>query len=220
MAETPAQRITDEVYERLWHDIVTGALPSGARLSVPGIAERLHVSRTPARDAVQRLVQERLAHEEQRRGAVVAQLGLRELAKLYEVREVLEGLAARLAVENAGRRLVSALSEVMAEHEQAAEAEDFAQHMEIDMRFHALVRQAAGNPELVRLLDGIQAQVRLAMHTTSVSGGPRRALHDHQMILAAIQSGDPEAAESAARAHVSRLHAFLLGQAGAEAAAV
>lgn len=215
----PAQRITDEVHRRLRDDIANGVLPPGARLSVPAIAEKLQVSRTPVRDAVLRLVQEQLAREEPRRGAVVAQVGLRELASLYEVREMLEGLAARLAVENAGRRLVYALREVLAGHYRAVEAEDLAGHMETDVRFHALVREAAGNPELVRLLDSIQARVRLAMQMTQTSGGPRRALHDHQAILAAIERGDPGAAEQAARAHVARLRASFLARASDQAAA-
>ncbi len=84
------------------------------------------------------------------------------------------------------------------------------------MRFHALVRQAGGNPEVIRLLDDIQTQIRLAMRTTTVTAGPRHALADHRTILAAIESGDPAEAERAARAHISRLRLALLASAKEE----
>ncbi|MGH3636939.1 MAG: GntR family transcriptional regulator, partial [Mycobacterium sp.] len=164
-------------------------------------------------------VLERLAREEPRRGAVVARVGLRDLAVLYEVREVLEGLAARLAVENSGRRLVRALHETTDEHEQSVAAGDMEQHMFHDLHFHALIRDAAGNAEVKRLLDDIQTQVRLAMQTTAITAGPQRALADHRVLLAAIESGDPIAAEQAARAHIARLRQALLERTDDEAVA-
>lgn len=205
-------RVADAVYERLREMIFSGALPPGARLSVPALAEQLDVSRSPVRDAVLRLAQERMAREEPRRGAVVASVGIAELVSIYEVREVLEGLVARLAVENAGRKLVRALREALDEHEAAMRAADLAASTEADVRFHRLLREAAGNPEAVRMLDEVQTQVRLAMRTTTVTAGPRQAVDDHRAILTAIETGDALAAEQAARAHIFRLRGVLLRQ--------
>lgn len=211
---TTASRIADAVYERLREEVLSGQLTPGSRLSVPALAERLRVSRSPVRDAVLRLIQDRLAVEEPRRGAVVAQMGPTELAALYEVREVLEGLATRLAVENSGRRLVEALRGALAEHERAVRVADIAGHTAADLRFHALIRRASGNTEVAHLLEGIQSRVRLAMRTTTITGGPHNAVRDHRAILAAIEAGDPAAAEAAARAHIARLHAVLLAHPG------
>lgn len=216
MAEKTAGRINDAIYSRLREEIIAGQLPPRSRLSVPALAERLHVSRSPVRDAIVRLIQDRLATEEPRRGAVVTLVGPRELATIYEVREVLEGLAARLAIECAGRRLVDALRDTMHTHERAVAEGDMFRHMECDMHFHALIREAAGNPELKRMLDEIQTQVRLAMQTTVVTGGPRRALEDHRAILAAFEDSDPVAAEQAARAHIARLRVALLARSDTE----
>lgn len=207
-------RVADDVYERLREMILSGELEPGSRLSVPALAETLAVSRSPVRDAVLRLVQERLAHEEPRRGALVATVGAAELADIYEVRELLEGLAARLAVENAGRRLVRALQDTLGEHEEAARRSDLTATTAADMRFHSLIRDAAGNGEMIRVLEDIQSQVRLAMRTTTVTAGPRQAIDDHRSILTAIEAGDPDAAERAARAHIFRLRTILLEQAG------
>src|SRR5579875_1256952 len=90
-------RIADAVYERIRDAIFTGALPPDARLSVPALADRLGVSRSPVREAVMRLIHDRLAVEEPRRGAVIARIEPADLIHIYEVREALEGLAVSLA---------------------------------------------------------------------------------------------------------------------------
>jgi DNA-binding GntR family transcriptional regulator len=205
-------RVADRVHQELRERIIAGDLPAGARLSVPALATQLGVSRSPVREAVVRLVHERLAREEPRRGAVVADVSLRSLISIYEVREVLEGLAARLAVENAGRRLIRTLEEVLTEHERAVERVDLTAASEADMAFHRLVREAADNPEVVRMLDEVQTQVRLAMRTTQVTRGPKLAVADHRAIFTAMEAGDPAAAEQAARAHIARLKATLAEQ--------
>lgn len=210
--DTAGPRVADSVADRLREMIFSGELAPGTKLSVPALAESLEVSRSPVRDAVMRLVRERLAREEPRRGAVVAHVGPVELASIYEVREVLEGLAARLAVENAGRRLVRALRQTVDEHEAAVRVADLVASTEADMHFHRQIRQAAGNEEVVRLLDDVQTQVRLAMRTTTVTAGPRQALDDHRAIVTAIDAGDAVAAEQAARAHIRRLRGVLLRQ--------
>ncbi|MEU8353546.1 GntR family transcriptional regulator [Streptomyces sp. NPDC048845] len=207
-------RVTDRVHQELRDRIFAGDLPAGARLSVPALAERLGVSRSPVREAIVRLVHERLAREEPRRGAVVADVSLKSLIAIYEVREVLEGLATRLAVENAGRRLLRTLEEVLGEHERAVSAVDLTAASEADVTFHRLIREAADNAEVVRMLDDVQTQVRLAMRTTQVTGGPKLAIADHRAIVRAMEAGDPAAAEGAARAHIARLRAVLAGQAG------
>lgn len=212
-----SDRVTDSVYEALREAIFSGILPAGGKLSVPALAEKLNVSRSPVREAVVRLTQDRLAVEQPRRGAVVAQVGVQELAELYVVREVLEGVAARLAVERGGPRLVEDLSEVLDRHEQAVSVSDVAAHTELDMHFHQLLRQACGNGHVIRMLDEIQAQVRLAMVTTRVTGGPRQAVKDHRAIVEAVAAGDPERAERVARAHIVRLRDAL--QAGTAPAA-
>lgn len=213
MKASSAGRIADAVYEHLREQIFSGELPPGARLSVPALAETLEVSRSPVRDAVLRLTRERLASEEPHRGAVVASVGPADLAAIYQVREVLEGLAARLAVENSGRRLFDQLRAVLEDHQEAVEAADLNRHFKQDMQFHALIRRACGNPDVVRLLDDVQTQIRLAMRTTTITGGPRHAVADHRDILAAMESGDPDAAEVAARRHIARLRLALLGSA-------
>lgn len=206
----PTERIADAVYEQLREAVLTGQFPAGSRLSVPSLASELEVSRSPVREAVQRLVKDRLAVEEPRRGAIVSNVSPEELAALYQVREVLEGLAARIAAEHPDPNFISILETTMNNHRTAVNEADWAAHAEYDSQFHSLLRRQSGNSELIRSLDDIQVRVRLGMTKTSVSSGMQVALSDHQAIFDAIKESDGNAAERVARRHISRLRESLL----------
>ncbi|MGI8880253.1 MAG: GntR family transcriptional regulator [Jatrophihabitans sp.] len=202
-------RVVDEVYGKLLESIFSKHIPPGSRLSVPALADQLGVSRTPIREAVLRLVREGLAVEQPRRGAVLVTFDHEELQSLYLVREVLEGLAARLAAEHLTPESARELTEAHALHERAVSAHDLAAHYEHDSRFHELTRLASGNAALLDGLTRVQAKVRLAMSTTSRRAGPEMALRDHRKILEAILRRDPVKAEGEARAHIARLRSYL-----------
>ncbi|MEU2611025.1 GntR family transcriptional regulator [Micromonospora sp. NPDC007271] len=203
------ERVGELLYRTLRDRIISGELRPGTRLSVPALAEEFQVSRSPVRDAVIRLVQDELARETMNRGAVVARIEADELVSLYEAREALEWAAARLAAERYTPALRRRLLALLTEHRQVAEAGDFARHIELDAAFHSEIRQAAQSPVLARMLDRVQGRVLIAMRSTSLTGGMKQAVADHQAIFEALGSGDPEAAGEAARAHISRLKELL-----------
>jgi DNA-binding GntR family transcriptional regulator len=202
-------RVADDVYSRLLEAILSHDLAPGARLSVPALASMLGVSRTPVREAVLRLIREGLAVEEPRRGAMLIGFAVEDLVHIYEVREVLEGQAARLAALRATDQECDDMRDAVKAHAEAVAANDVARHFDLDMRFHMLTRQATRNADLAAILDQIQTKIRVAMITTVVSFGPAEALADHQRILAQIAARDPDGAEDAARRHIQRLRKLL-----------
>lgn len=208
LAPLPHQpRVADSVHRTLHDAIIAGQFPPGSRLSVPHLAQQLDVSRSPVREAVQRLVQEGLATEEPHRGAVVAMLDPTELVPLYEVREALEGLAARLAATQGEPTQLEALRHAYEEHASALERGEAAQHVPLDMAFHAVLRTASHNDELCSYLERVQGKIAIAM----LGGNPllwsRQAIVEHEAILRAVLARDPEEAERAARAHIARVRA-------------
>jgi DNA-binding GntR family transcriptional regulator len=141
---------------------------------------------------------------------MVARIGGEDLQALYEVREVLESLAARRATKRLDSTVMSALLSLVEQHRKALEREDLAGHVRLDMRFHLQIRELAGNQPLAEMLNRLQGQVRLAMHSLwGRDGAPQRALEDHEKILAVLLSSDPDAAEKAARAHITRVRTDL-----------
>lgn len=204
-------RVADHIYLRLRDAILSNQLSPGSRLSVPSIARQFGVSRSPVREAVQRLVQDGLASEEPHRGAVVTSLKPEELVSLYQVREVLEGLAVRLAAEHATRDELAAMQVTLQQQTDAVERGDLQQHIVLDLRFHALIREAARNDDLTEFLERVQSKVMIAMLSGDSATWPKQAVAEHRRILEAILAGDADAAEAAARAHVVRVREAIAG---------
>ncbi|WP_147919019.1 GntR family transcriptional regulator [Ruania zhangjianzhongii] len=202
--------LADQAYGVLRDAILSHALPPGSKLSVPEVARWLDISRSPAREAITRIQHDGLADYVPHRGAVVSRIDPEALAEIYAIREVLEGLAARLAAERADEAALARLDVLWTAHAEAVEAGDTAAHVRLDGEFHHRIREAAGNERLTESLGRLQGQIRLAMATTSRrGGGPPVALAEHRAILDAIRSGDGESAEQVARGHIRRLRESL-----------
>lgn len=203
--------LTDRTYEAIKTAILRNQLAPGTALSVPELARQLNVSRTPVREAVQRLIYEGLANHVSRRGAEVSKVDIADLRELYVVREILEGLAARLATERLDAAGLTSLREILAEHEGVLGAgTDHAAHVELDIRFHRTIREIAANPHLTATLEPIAGRSHLALHSLWRSmDAPRFALDEHIHIVDAMATGDPNLAEDVARRHISRLRVRL-----------
>lgn len=205
--ETDAEvGLAERAYISLRDSILAHELRPGTRLSVPVVADRLGISRSPAREAIARIAHEGLANVTPNRGAVVADVADEDLVEIYQLREVLEGLACRLAAPKFKESDVHELESLVAEHATAIDAEDVERHYELDGAFHSAIRQVAANERLSSSLDLLQGQIRLGMYRTHRSpGGMNQALAEHRLILDALRLGDPAVAESAGRAHIARL---------------
>lgn len=199
----PRQRLADHVYDVLRGRILARSLVPGDRLSVPLLAAELELSRSPVREAVQRLVVEGLAEEEVNRGARVAGVAAEDLADVFAVRAVLEGLAVSLAATGDTTDVVAALRASVADHSDAIQADDEQAIVAADQAFHQALLEAAGNPHLDRALGPLLGRVQVAMLSGDLSRWQREALAEHRTILAAIREGDALAAERAARDHVA-----------------
>lgn len=205
-------RIADAVFSHLRRAIVRHELPPDFHLSVPSLAARFGISRSPVHEAVKRLVQEGLATEFPRRGAFVTSYRSPALLPLYELRCVLEGFAAGLAAERASVTVIGEMRQLLKREAEAVARDDVERHIEIDIEFHRLVLSAAANPALDETLTALYERIRAAMTARVVPTGPRQALADHRSVLSAIEKRDSVAADSCARAHVMRVYGLLAAQ--------
>lgn len=203
------QRLADRAYDVLRDRILARSLVAGDRLSVPVLAAELELSRSPVREAVQRLVIEGFAEEELHRGARVAGLDAgdaEDLADVFAVRGVLEGLAAGLAAGRAAASdatdLAAPLRASIADHTDAIETGDERAIIAADHAFHLALLEAARNPHLDRALGPLLGRAQVAMISDDLSR-PGEVLAEHKAIVAAIVEGDALAADRAARDHVA-----------------
>ncbi|MEV1130489.1 GntR family transcriptional regulator [Agromyces sp. NPDC049794] len=196
--------MTDAVTDALREAILSGLFAPPAWLREDELAQSLDVSRTPVREALRRLTDEGLTQRVANRGTVVSPMTLDEILAVYAVRESLEGLAARTA---AGRRPAGLVDELKRVHEAmvAAADEDPSRIATLNLEFHRLIRDAAGNPYLTRFLTQVEHAVRRFGQTTfAIPGRGADANDEHLGILEAIAEGDQELAGARATAHMRR----------------
>ena len=174
----------------------------GDRLVESELADRLGVSRTPVREALQRLETQSLLTRDGR-SLIVASLDHTQMAELYVVRGTLEGLAARLAARHATPEEIAVLRDMLAADQ--ALTHDPAGLSRANRRFHKQIHLASHNRFLVQQLDLVHRSMAL-LATTSIAAEGRGAdtLAEHGRIVDAIAAGDGDAADAALRSHISQ----------------
>ena len=194
--------VQKDAYTLILEAIDTGLYRPGDRLVESELAERFGVSRTPIREALQRLETQSLLTRDGR-SLIVASLDHNQLSELYVVRAELEGLAARLAARHATAEEARVLRD-MVEADQAllGNPKGLAR---ANRRFHKQIHLASHNRYLVQQLDLVHRSMAL-MATTSLAAEGRGevALAEHSAIVTAIENRDEMAAYQALRDHISK----------------
>jgi len=196
--------LLDRVADQIRAAILGGAFAPGSRLSVPQLSRQLNVSRTPAREALIRLQHEGLVRVIPRKGAVVLHGSSQDLVELFQFREALEGMAARLAARSMTAAEKANLRAIAQAHADAVYREDLAAHLALDTEFHSAIAAGSRNTRIKDELDKLRSQLVLLSRATSITpGGMDQSVIDaHEAIVAAIDDADPSEADHAARAHV------------------
>ena len=194
--------LADRAYHAIREMIVSVELRPGAVIDERGLMERLGIGRTPTREALRRLAQERLVEVYPRRGMFVTSVEIRDLASLAEVRSALESHAARLAAERATEEDRSELEALLGELGGRSEL-DVRELMALDERIHRQVSRCAHNPFLEATLEEYYV-LALRIWYLALDRAPEleRAVLGHRELLEAIRDGDADRAEATMRRHV------------------
>jgi DNA-binding GntR family transcriptional regulator len=191
----------DFVYESLRDAIWDGRIAVGERVREEEIARNLGVSRTPVREALQRLHQRGLLVFGAGRGLTVALLSQHQVLQLYAMREILEGSAARFAAEHATAPEIAVLWRL--QKELCKPDHDTMALVTLNRRLHQAIYEAAHNQYLLQTLSVLHDSLAL-LHSTTFRVPSRRLESDeeHRQIVAAIEQHNPDRAEEAARQHI------------------
>ena len=210
------ENLDDKIYARLKALIAERRLLPGERILQDRLAREMGVSRTPLVNALKRLAQERLVEWVSRRGIYVKRFTKREMARLFQVREVLEGLSARLAAPRIDRDEVDRLVEMFRGLDVTPTPAAVRRYVERDRYFHWRLVEIAGNEQLAHAMESVNMMffawqdglVRPAAET----------VQEHFAILEALRRRDPDASEAAMRLHIRRSLERLEKEAEAEEA--
>lgn len=199
MKQVSRQRLSHQVYEILKEMIINQRFSAGTRINVEQLAKELGVSRTPAWEAVHRLLQNGLLENIPNRGVFIATLTPLTAIELYTVREALEGMAGRLAALKMDAPTLKRLEKCLEEQERLVRQVDLIGYSKLDFEFHSLIYKSSGNQILQDMLETIKYKMRpLAMHVEQILPNLYRG---HRSIVKALKTGDPDLAEKAFREH-------------------
>jgi DNA-binding GntR family transcriptional regulator len=192
----------DAVYETLRHCIVHGELSPGERLRSDALAGELRVSRTPVREALRKLEAEGLVARSPRSGLIVRELTEQDLTEIFYMREALEGMAARLAAENATPSEIADIRDLFEDMEAVHRRGDIKALRKLTGEFQSLVHRASHNSRLSQCLKGLQDHVRqIQSSTLFLPGRATHALAEHRALIRALEQRDGDLAEKLAREH-------------------
>lgn len=198
------ESLRESVYLALKDEIIAGRLESGQRLAEIEIGRLYGVSRTPVREALRKLEADELVIQNSR-GFVVAHPTPEEVMEIYELREALEGLAARLAARRAAEADLIELSELVRSAEREVASGDPARIARTTVEFDHALWRASKNSRLVRVMANLHAwQHRSSTSTLLYPGRAHQSVAEHKELLQALRARDEDAAEARARVHMQR----------------
>ena len=207
--------LTTLVRRELERQIVSGELVPGAKLNEADLAEQLSVSRGPVREAFRALEQAGLVRLEKNRGVFVREIGVAEADEIYEVRAGLDELIGRLAAQRVTAPQLRELRELVKRMQQAARARSVDEYYPLNVRFHDLLAQAAGNDTLLASYRRLVNELHLFRRQT-LARGPESfpiSAREHAAIVDALARGDAGASSRLLYEHAmesrERLHATL-----------
>jgi DNA-binding GntR family transcriptional regulator len=211
-AEKSGKPVVDYVIDAIREGIKEGRYSPGQRLIELDLTRQLGVSRGPFREALRRLVGDGLIVNEPHRGAYVRTFSRKDVEDLYRVREVIEGLAARLAAEavKAGDKARD-LGRVWKDMEKQRANYSHAAYMRLNEQFHDQIVRLSGNGQLERLVEQMRMPIFRLRADRLLSSGHFDSLDQHEQIYHAIMSGDGARADREMRRHISYSAKLVLG---------
>ena len=203
--------LREVVTETLREAIVSGVLKPGERLMEIQLAEELGVSRTPVRESIRKLELEGFVVMVPRRGTYVADLSIKDINEVYEIRTVLDVLAAGLAAERITEEELEELERLLVQISEYVENNNFEKLIEMDSQFHDILYRASRNDRLVGIINNLREQfTRFRSISMQYPGRMKNTVEEHTRLVEAIAQRNPELAQQIAREHMENSEQTLL----------
>jgi DNA-binding GntR family transcriptional regulator len=195
-------KASDRVYEAMKEEIITGQLPPGSIISELVLAKRYETSRTPVREACQFLQKDGLLEAVPHKGFFVAEITMKQVQDIYQLRVVLEGTCARIAADRVTRaqlQELEALAKPIAFT--ASNQQSFRRSSDMNRLFHLHIAKITGNQEMIKILSNILDKITRAQYLEAKMA-PMTIGPEHEEIVRTIKARDPDGAEKAMVNHI------------------
>jgi len=218
MAVSPS--LVEQVRDAVLDEIASGRWAAGSRVIQEQLAQELGVSRQPVQQALLLLREQGVLREAPGRGLEVVPLVAEQIEQVYELRAVIEGLAARRAAERGAARAAAEGPALVATGRAAVAVGDLPALVAADQAFHRFLYELSGNALIAPAMAAHWTQLQRAMAEVLVRDEQPRDIWDqHAAILAAVAAGDGDSAEARAREHLTQAAGYMLARLRAQARA-
>ena len=203
--------LREVVSETLREAIVSGVLKPGERLMEIQLAEELGVSRTPVREAIRKLELEGFVIMIPRRGTYVADLSIKDINEVFEIRTALDVLAAGLAAERITDEELELMERILVQIGEYVDKNELEPIVELDSQFHDILYRACRNDRLVGIINNLREQfTRFRTISMAFPGRIQNTLEEHSRLVEAIASRNVDLAQQLAREHMENSEQTLL----------
>lgn len=212
-------KLVEQVHEAIVSEIASGKLKRGERIIQEQIAQELGVSRQPVQQALLLLRNQGVLRDAPGRGLIVAPLDLDQVANMYDIRAVMEGLAFRRAAERNAERARKQGPALIQNGRKAVASGSVAAMIAADLKFHDFVYALAENPLIAPMLAAQWTATQRVMGEVLMRDElPRDIWDQHEALLDALMAGDGAAAEGLARQHITQAASVMISRLRSEAA--
>ena len=197
--------IREIAYEVLKKAIITGEIPAGERIVETDYADRLHISRTPLREALRKLERDGLVEYVMRRGVVVRAFTIEDVKEIYTIRNALEMLTLPAIVEKATAEDIASLREKLAEMDKLQEKDDVEALSPLAREFHTSLTAICGQKRILRVIEGQDEYIRRFSAMAIRQESRRSAAHqEHHLLVDYVESKDLERFSALMKQHIER----------------
>src|SRR5665648_883774 len=195
--------LNQKVYRVLKGAIIKGFLEPGTKLLENKIAEKMHVSRTPVREAMQKLLAEGFVKTTPNQTMVVTEVSPEDVKEVLQIRGVLEGLAARIAAKKINGQEIDELEKIIAQMSLYITKKDLLSYCKVDDEFHDLILNICGNKWIIQIRDNLGSFIyRFRIKSLSVPGRLKCSLEEHQKIMESLKKHNLEEADKLSQIHM------------------
>lgn len=205
------ESLEQQVYYEIRDMILSGKLVSGQKLVQEDLAAQLGVSRTPLRSAISKLSHENFVQMTSRSEAFVAEFGPDQIADLFEMRAVLEGLICRLLAPEIERKHTIYLRSLMMSVADDLDSDDSVAYRDADIEFHTYLANLMSERGFAQLLESVHSIMRMSL-SQGILRAPAETHSEHLAIINALEARDSDAAEQAMIAHIRKTIVLLREQ--------
>ncbi len=203
--------LRDVVVDNIRQAIIGGQFPAGMRLMELQLAEEMGVSRTPVREAIRKMELEGLVVMIPRRGAYVADISIKDINEVYEIRTALDVLAAGLAAERIDDDEIKQMKELLDADKPLVAAKDYPKIIENDTAFHDVIYKASRNKRCMNIISNLREQITaIRGRSMPYPGRLTDMIREHENIYEAIAQRSVDKAQKAVRTHMENAERTLL----------